>query len=919
MGSTGLQILRFLKFMSTDVIQNTNRLIAETAPIIEFIKQADIDRIRTETEVDWDTGIILRCEPSLRQVLLTMKLVNAKENGQLVVEAIGRAFLGKLLLGLDEHLKAGLNVSSRYVLEHLLAAGKNSLACKAKDTRLGRHVVLKFFRPGRGEGIIKNIATLGRVKGDPVLVNPLDVFKYSTDGGHGHPVLVDVVVFPFIDGVTLRDYLAKERNSSPLVIQAFVEQTCIALRALQDEGLCHGDLHANNVLVTTEPDGRAAFRIIDVSYGADQPSDYEFPANDLEGFKFILRLALEDVQSRLAKLSLRRHLGARIFTLVEYILNTEKVTFNEIYQELQAGKMFTAFNERKDAFLRDKFRRPRDFGILRYEELNDPNTAIKLFYPFPELFERLSAFGSATLFGHRGTGKSTYMAAMNFFPQVENPPTDYRKHFGILFSCRQGEFRKFSGRNLKIEAATKLQIKDILITKIIRKTLGSLAAGMSKGRLAIPQSVQAIARLLLPRVQNTEGIMISHQMSEIESLKSTMLHAEINSIDRLFAGAPIPAQSKLLDEHSLIDFFEAVRSSFSELNQARFSVLFDDAGIPNVPSEVQSLICDLMASTNSVYCIKLSAEKKTFELITTDGKPVERVHDVRVYTISDYFSMGGGFSTERCIVEEYFRNLVGVRLKVCGFQSTDIRKYLGDEAMKAEELVARLALHGHGAPVYGGWQIAWQIADRTMRHLLEMISVIFDESKTTPSKPAAIIPSHIQSRQIVRFSGDKLRGLMFLPSTVVINNKRQALGKILYEFAASFGRVSSYYLQQSSSDLEVEHTGKRRFDERLAIEIDNTLNLNADAQRMLDQLIRFAVIDDEKMTTSFDDGTRKPIYIFNKVYCPALRISFRRFAHWRLSSKRFEEFLLRPTEFVRTDQRLSKLLPDEKNERELFD
>ena len=44
----------------------------------------------------------------------------------------------------------------------------------------------------------------------------------------------------------------------------------------------------------------------------------------------------------------------------------------------------------------------------------------------------------------------------------------------------------------------------------------------------------------------------------------------------------------------------------------------------------------------------------------------------------------------RGVIEEYFRELVGVRLKVCGFQSKDIRDYLGLQAMKPDELVARL-------------------------------------------------------------------------------------------------------------------------------------------------------------------------------------------------------------------------------------
>lgn len=904
--------------MSTEVVQNTNKLIADTAPILAFIDNTDIERVRVATQIDWKNNAVLSCDVELRTLLLKMKLVASEHDGTLTFSTRGRAFLGKLLLNLEGQIQSGLEIGGRYTVGRLLAAGKNSLAYKAEDMRLGRAVVLKFFRPGRGEGIIKNVSRLGKVKGDPVLVNPIDIVRHEFDGGHDYPVTVDVVVFPFVEGVTFREYLARERNSSPVVIEAFIEQTGFALRALHAERLTHGDLHPNNVMVTTEPNGRAAFRVIDVSHGADKPSDYEFPPNDIEGFKFILRLALQDVQSRLAKISLRRHLGARLFTLVEYILSPEATNFEEIYNETQSGGKFTAFNDRKDLFLREKFRPPRDFGILRYEELSNPNVAFKLFCPYPELFERLCAFGSATLFGHRGTGKSTYMAAMNFFPEADEPSVDYRKSFGVLFSCRQGEFRKFSKRHLKMTAEAKLRIKDILITKIIRKVLSSLAAGVAKERLKPAASVRSIADLLLPRVQTTDGIMISHQLSEIASLRATMLQAEINSIDRLFVGDPMPAQSKLLDEHSLGEFFQAVRNSFSDLNQARFSVLFDDAGEPNVPREVQSLICDLMASTNSVYCVKLSAEKKTFQFLTTDGKPIERVHDMRVYTISDYFSMGGGFSSDRRFVEEYFRKLVGVRLKVCGFQSDDIRDYLGEEGMKPDEIVARLVSRSRGEPAYSGWQIVWQIADRTTRHLLEMISAIFDVSKSTPQKAPAVVPKPVQHRQIVRFSGDKLRGLMFLPGTISIAGKKEPLGKRLYEFAASFGKVSGFYLH-SSPHSDVADSHRTRFDERLAIELDNALNLSADAQRMLDQLIRFAVIDDEKMVTALDDGTRKPIYTFNKVYCPILRISFRHEAHWRLTSRRFEEFLLNPTAFVRTDKRLSKLLDAEvKRDRELF-
>lgn len=894
--------------MSTDVIQKTNRLIEETSTIVDFVRTADIDRVRRDTEMDWDRNVIVRCDSALIGVLTALRFVEVTDSGEFTVDAKGRAFLGKILLALESQLRPQLVIRDRYILDRQLASGKNSLAYKAEDTLLGRPVVLKFFRPGRGEGVIKNIAKIGPVQGSPVLVHPIDVFDHQIKDGHGRSVVIHVLVFPFVDGMTFREYIVTERNSSPVVIQAFIEQISFALLALQRAGLSHGDMHPNNVMVTTEPSGKVAFRLIDVSYGADEPSEFEAPHNDLDGFKFILRLALEDVQSHLSRISLKRHLGGRIFTLVEYILSSDVTEFEAIWRELETGSRYAAFRAAKDAFLRERFSRPRDFGILRYEEFSDPNVAIKLFCPYPELFERLCAFGSAALFGHRGTGKSTYMAAMTFFPQANGPLVDVRRSLGILFSCRQGEFRKFSERHLAFTSDTPLQIKDILIAKIIRKTLSALAAGVEHKRFSQPSSVRPMADVILSRVQHTPSMMIAHQLAEVESLKATMLQAEIRLIDRLFAGERIQPQSRLLDEHALAQFFEAVRACFSELNQTRFAILFDDAGTPNVPVVVQSLICDLMASTNSIFCVKLSAEKKTFEFLTTDQKPIERVHDVRVYTISDYFSMGGGFSSERRNVEEYFRELVSMRLRACGFESTDIRDYLGIEVMKPEELIARLVRANQGRPVYAGWQVVWQIADRTMRHMLEMISAILDESKTTPTSPRQVISAHMQSRQILRFSRDKLKGLMFLPGTIVLGEEEKALGKLLFEFASSFGKVAGYYLRSSVLRAPGERPSHQRFDERLAIELDNTLALSVDAQRVLDQLIRFAVLDDEKMATSLDDGTRKPIYTFNCVYCPALRISFRRDAHWRLSSRRFEQFLLDPAHFVRTDERLVRVL-----------
>src|SRR5262249_28344895 len=148
-----------------------------------------LDVARAATDVDWENNIVVRCDVDLRSVLLSMNLAKEELDKKLRIDTRGRAFLGKLLLGLDERLSgqlvAGVPINGRYVLERLLASGKNSITYKADDRRLGRVVVLKFFRPGRGEGIIGNVARLGRVNAQPILVNVLDVFQYEIADLHG--------------------------------------------------------------------------------------------------------------------------------------------------------------------------------------------------------------------------------------------------------------------------------------------------------------------------------------------------------------------------------------------------------------------------------------------------------------------------------------------------------------------------------------------------------------------------------------------------------------------------------------------------------------------------------------------------------------------------------------------------------------
>jgi hypothetical protein len=372
--------------------------------------------------------------------------------------------------------------------------------------------------------------------------------------------------------------------------------------------------------------------------------------------------------------------------------------------------------------------------------------------------------------------------------------------------------------------------------------------------------------------------------------------------------------TRRLDEHALFTFCGIIRALFTELATAQFYFLFDDAGRPNIPQEAQRVLNDLLTSSNAVYCVKLSAERFSYDLRDSQDRTLEETHDFTSFDIASAYAAEGGFGQSRLDIKHYFANIVRRRLEHWNYPSIDIADYLGDQkaTIPARELVARLAA-GRKDAYYAGWDVVWQLADKTARNLIELVSEIFAHARVRPpdraDKSAVPIPqvisARVQDKAIRAVSNRRLRGLEFIPGEMLVGGRVVPVGKHLYLCASSFGTISRRYLMAG------RRTGKhgKRFDERLAIERNDTSLVREDAQTVLDLLVRYGIFDDSALSVAFDDGQKKPVYVFNRVFCPAFGISFRRDAHLRLSVRRLEEYLLEPavfsergTAFLRTGQ-----------------
>lgn len=878
--------------MSTKTIAKTNKLISDMQPIISLLKDKEILQGLKNISINWDTRELIKFPSELNPLL---KNYIGDRGEKKYLNTAGISLFGKLLIDIEAIGSTEQKINGKYVISSIISSGKNSVTFKAKHEFIGRNFVLKIIRPGKGENVIESLQTLGNVGGEPFLVHPTDFFNFEYSTITKDPISLKCIVFPFIEGPTLEDFLKKNPSISPHLIFSFLKQVSTGLHALEAKNLNHGDFHSNNILVDTTNKDKVEFKIIDISCGISNYSQYEHIQNDFNQFQQHLWRALVILQKQLPRMSLRKYLGANLFCLVEHILKQENMTFGEILQLLEKNSLFEKYNENKKLFLESKFKNPANIGLLRYEEFTDPKIAVELFEPYNELLDDISGFGNAIIYGHRGSGKSTYLASLACFPEIPNPIFNMKEKFGIFFACRQGEFKQFS-TSLGVTNLDKTDwIKHIFILKIIRRVISTLKSAINHDKLNHPEDFTLLYDYITPFVSS--GVIFysdAEFLKPIDNLHAALLRNELLEIDKFFAQAERGAP-KFLNERNLIDFFELIRNAFSELNRTQFYILFDDAGIPNVPTIAQKVINDILRCTNSVYCVKISAERFSYDFIDSKGKVLEETHDYLSFNISAILSPGSGIEPEIKKLESHFKKIINRRLQKLNYNSHDIIGYLGDKLIETDELVQLLSMGKRNA-YYCGWNVVWQLAHRTPRHLIEIVSDIFHAGEIKPTSEVKMISKRIQHHAIVAFSEKKLKSLLFIPGKTTIANKSYGLGTKLYEFTASFGNIAKEYLRNK----HVNSKNRVRFDERIAIERNDMKELSNDAHEFLNFLIRFAILDDSKLVYSRDDRTKKPIYVLNRIFCPAFGISFRRDTHLRLSKSKFESLLLYPQDFVKS-------------------
>lgn len=836
--------------------------------------------------------------------LLSEELITQDKNGLFLVSQEGKNFLKPIYASKYKLEEISGKDIKGYTIENRLGQGSTSVTFKAIKEKTGKPIVLKIIKPGIMDHIdisskIKEISPLG----NDYLVVPDDYGDFNYQD-----VQLKFFEMKYVQGKTLREFLDNRIHFEiePFLTH-FIKEVGGVLDRIQREGFQHGDLHLNNVMVTEDDihKGKYHFKVIDfIGVNSKEPFK-EFEYSDMEYFHKNFLLIVDHILLSSGE-SKERTLGEKLLQIYNKILKNEYLSFGQIIKDL--SKEYVSTED-----IQDKIEKPFYVFIFEQYDISDPKW-LKIFEPDDDTYERLKSFNNVIISGPRGCGKTIYLKSLSFIPDLiekikkeeELKPLikkyiNYKEIFGIFFSCRQAEFKVISNKYVTYTPLTELFIKHIFVLKIIKKTLSLIGRGYVKHIFKEKTYVYENIMCFITRfISIPFGLM--GDGNELSELAEILDNEEAECLNILGQEEKYPAFGKLLNENKLIEFFDIINKSVSELQNARFYIIFDDVSDPNVPFEAQRILNSIVRTTNSKYCCKISTEKYGYDFSDMDGKILESPHDFDYIDLATFGMEERDSYSKR--MRDYLGKVVDTQLITAGYpKDRKITEYLDKLPYSHEELIrllSELSIKEKAGQKkdtdvllkklkYGGWEIICHLSSGSVRVVLQICESIFKVCEVTKQSqlkndPQATISIDIQDKAIYKFSREEYANL--------INIKN--VGKHVFDIVRNFGQVSRDYLTREITKEE------GRKDEVISIERCDNDELSEDAKEMLRILLRHSIFTDTGLSFSRTQIGLVQKFTLHKRFCPALRITFRERERLRLSKNQLELLLLSPDEFAKS-------------------
>ena len=796
----------------------------------------------------------------------------------------------------------------KYVISRHIASGNNGHLFLATDESIQGKLAFKFVPVNNlpndpsEERVYLNEAKTANLLGNRAAVQCLDVVSYFDELSS-----TDCIVFvnEYVEGKNLREYIERKANHSSIsisFIEDFLRTILDLLLELRNRNLQHGDLHAGNVLVSTNPHSyyqSRGFRVTD--FGVRNLASHADPVDDYLSVGRILNSLLECINYE--DLDGRERF---VFNcLKDEFLARHLFELNRSIDEIACDprRMLSKLDSLNDRYLNSDLAAPSGFmtpfDYPNCEQIGERSSLLQSIYSDRLLgLDEIKSFSNLVLTGPRGCGKTTVFRALSLehLMSVNADVPSNMKYIGIYYRCDELYFAFPRYEKPGRAEALDLPMHFLTVT-LLAKLLEQVDAWAKRHYTEEYRrkefSLVTELKTLFEWIYSDDESLIDI-VGIIRRLK-THERKRVVRKQRFAANRGDEPITNYFGPDIIGRACSIIRSHFSFLYNLRFFFFIDDYSHPKITKTLQQNLNRALMHRSPDVFFKVSTESPvSFSREDIDGKKFVESREFTLLNLGLRYIMDSGHLTA-----EFLRDLFARRFgQVKEYPVKTLEQLLGS-VRRNENATARFFREHkrrRGKHLYAGCETVELMCSGDIHYVISLVRRMVEhfggKSRLSTSDSAPRIPRHIQDDVVRLETGAFIESIRTLPRN----------GAKLAEVVTAFGNVARSYLMHADSSNDSNNPPHQTS----RIEPYESLHLSSEAQEILDELLRYSILIEDPRGMSRRNHT-VPRFYLRRYLIPRFRLTFSRRDSLEQEGSEIELLLLRPLEF---EKRMRKSGPD---------
>ena len=697
-----------------------------------------------------------------------------------------------------------------------------------------------------------------------------------------------VFVSHYVSGTSLQEFIKKNRIEIGVAfIETFLDTMFGLLFELDQRGMEHGDLHAGNVLVSKSRYSlvdEARFKVTDFGItevtGMNHTSDYLFIAK-------ILRELLECVSYH-DQLSRDRYVFdiLRLDYLKRHLIETDPLADPLARNPRKLSEKLRSVDDEfhKEVKKHTSTTMATPFDYPNCEQMGNSHLLMKNLYSDRLLgLSKIRARSNLVLTGPRGCGKTTVFRAlsMDYLTSVDSDDPSKLQFSGVYYRCDDLYF-SFPRYKLPERSSAYDIPMHFIVVSLMAETLHHVSAWAKRHFEAEFRKKQPMVTARLWKVvgfiqpSGPAGNSFSPLIAKL--MKQRARAAKKQRLCHL----PDQPIKGYLGPSALFEFCRELISNLSFLQERPFFYFIDDYSTPKITAALQENLNRLFMHRSSYVFFKLSTESPiSFERRDIDGKQFVEEREYDLLNLGLRYLGHDGMQVHTFLTDLFERRFRAVD----DFPCKTLVELLGDNERNENETARRIRekkVH----TTYFGVQTVTAMCSGDIHYMIRLVGKMVEDagdiSVGKPGPDGPRITAAQQSNTIRKAAGEFMESVRNLPRH----------GSALAAIVSSIGNVSSSYLQyRNAANVKGNppHQATR-------IEPYVPLDLTAEAQELLNELIRFSILLMDPRGKS-RRGSVVPRFYLRRYLIPHFNLTFSKRDSLELENREIELLLTNPNLF----------------------